>query len=83
MHPVEFTVVVFFLAECYQSAKKALHTAIPERIMCREKEMAEVNNFLDSHLTENGAGSLYISGAPGTGKTAVVTHIRQRLQVHL
>ena len=67
--------------ECYQRVKQALHTAMPDRLVCREKEMGEVNEFLDTHLTKSKAGSLYISGAPGTGKTAVISLTRQRLQV--
>ncbi|ELT90542.1 hypothetical protein CAPTEDRAFT_148720 [Capitella teleta] len=66
--------------DCYQNVKKALHTALPDRLLCREAEMKTVNDFLDVHLGDEAPGSLYISGAPGTGKTAVVSLIRQRLQ---
>lgn len=68
---------------CYQKAKQALHTAMPDRLLCREKEYKEVNDFLSNHLSKNTPGSLYISGAPGTGKTAVLSKTLNRLQVML
>ena len=60
-------------AACYHKAKQALHTALPEKLVCREKEYKEVNDFLDNHINKKTPGSLYISGAPGTGKTAVLS----------
>ena len=66
---------------CYQKAKQALHTALPDRLLCREKEYKEVNDFLDYHLSKKRPGSMYISGAPGTGKTAVLSKTLNRIQV--
>lgn len=60
---------------CYQRAKQALHTALPERIVGREAESEQVNAFLEEHLVGKRPGSLYVSGAPGTGKTAVLSEI--------
>lgn len=57
------------------------HTAKPERLIGRDKEMAEVRAFLKSHMSKKTAGSLYISGAPGTGKTAVLTTIIDEMKV--
>ena len=68
---------------CYHQVKQALHTALPDRIVCREDEYATVKDFLDKHTRDRTAGSLYISGAPGTGKTAVLSHTMQRLQVNV
>ncbi|XP_074640064.1 uncharacterized protein LOC141898133 [Tubulanus polymorphus] len=61
--------------ECYQSAKKLLHTAIPDRILCRESEVKTINEFVNEHVDKKQPGSLYVSGAPGTGKTAVITKL--------
>ena len=69
------------VGECYQKAKKALHTALPERVLCREKESDVVRAFLDKHLRQKKGGSLYISGAPGTGKTVVLSHMINTLKV--
>ena len=66
---------------CYQRAKQALHTAMPQRLVCREKELEMVTGFIDKHLSSTTAGSLYVSGAPGTGKTAVLTHTIATLRV--
>ena len=70
-----------FTGVCYQQAKQALHTALPERLLCREKEYKEVNDFLDGCLKKKKPGSMYISGAPGTGKTAVLSRTLHRLEV--
>ncbi|ESP01899.1 hypothetical protein LOTGIDRAFT_138836, partial [Lottia gigantea] len=59
----------------YNLVKQSLHTAKPERLVCREKEVGEITEFLEGNLEKKSAGSLYISGAPGTGKTAALLHI--------
>lgn len=64
--------------ELFSRAKYALNTQQPEQVICREKEIAKIDSFLDNHMREDGGGrpgSLYVSGAPGTGKTAVVKHL--------
>lgn len=44
--------------------------------------MHAIGDFLHRHVGESQPGSLYISGAPGTGKTAVIKHILdQKYQV--
>lgn len=55
---------------CYQETKKALHSSLPIRLLGRENESAEILNFLQDCLKNRQSNSLYISGAPGTGKTA-------------
>ncbi|KAM4623254.1 cell division control protein 6 homolog [Discoglossus pictus] len=62
---------------CYQQAKQALNTTVPERLLARENETATIQNFLKRHVCQEKAGSLYISGAPGTGKTACLSKILQ------
>lgn len=68
--------------ECgaYHHVKQMFHTAKPDRIVGRDVEITEVHSFLDCHMTEKTGGSLYVSGAPGTGKTAVLTHIIDELK---
>ncbi|XP_032946188.1 cell division control protein 6 homolog isoform X2 [Rhinolophus ferrumequinum] len=65
---------------CYQQAKLVLNTAVPDRLPAREKEMDIIRNFLREHICGKKAGSLYISGAPGTGKTACLNRILQDLK---
>nr|XP_056719239.1 cell division control protein 6 homolog [Euleptes europaea] len=55
---------------CYQQAKSLLHTAVPDQLHAREKETQFLHQFLKEHVCGEKPGSLYISGAPGTGKTA-------------
>ncbi|KAM4691899.1 cell division control protein 6 homolog [Rhinophrynus dorsalis] len=62
---------------CYQQAKHALNTAIPERLLARDRETAAIQTFLKSHVSGKKPGSLYISGAPGTGKTACLNKLLQ------
>lgn len=64
-----------------QSVKQALHTAIPERLMSREAERASIRSFLEDKVLQHVPGSLYISGAPGTGKTACLNCVLQEMRV--
>ncbi|XP_064598385.1 cell division control protein 6 homolog [Liolophura sinensis] len=64
----------------YQKAKKVLHTAKPDRLVCREKETEQITEFLEENISGGSSGSLYISGAPGTGKTAVLTTVIDKIQ---
>ncbi|XP_055476217.1 cell division control protein 6 homolog [Psammomys obesus] len=62
---------------CYQQAKLVLSTAVPDRLPAREQEMGVIRDFLKEHICGKKAGSLYLSGAPGTGKTACLSRILQ------
>ncbi|KAM6042194.1 cell division control protein 6 homolog [Chlamydotis macqueenii] len=59
----------------YQEAKRVLHTAVPDRLHARERETGIIRQFLQEHVCERQPGSLYISGAPGTGKTACLSRV--------
>ena len=41
----------------------------------------QVYTYLESKLKEGGGGCYYISGVPGTGKTATVMEVMRCLQV--
>ncbi|XP_069642461.1 cell division control protein 6 homolog [Haliaeetus albicilla] len=60
---------------CYQQAKRVLHAAVPDRLYAREKETGVIRQFLREHVCGRQPGSLYISGAPGTGKTACLSRV--------
>ncbi|CRG95974.1 origin recognition complex subunit 1, putative [Plasmodium gallinaceum] len=54
---------------------------VPKYLPCREKEIKEVHGFLESGIKQSGSNQiLYISGMPGTGKTATVYSVIQLLQ---
>eukprot|EP00794_Sanderia_malayensis_P017515 gene17515-19265_t len=57
----------------YGKLRQNLHTSIPDRLLCREKESSIIFKFLSMHIRDELPGSLYISGAPGTGKTVCLT----------
>ncbi|GFR72997.1 cell division control protein 6 homolog [Elysia marginata] len=67
-------------AKLYQSAKRSLHTAKPDRLIGRDSEIVEVEDFISDRLSDLTSGSLYISGPPGTGKTAVIQHVVENLK---
>ena len=59
----------------FQEARAALHTGTPSELLCRETQVQTMEAWLDKHLVAGNSGSMYISGAPGTGKTATLTHL--------
>eukprot|EP00064_Thunnus_orientalis_P025127 superscaffoldBa00011969_g25455 len=65
----------------FQGVKQALHTAVPERLLSREAERASIRSFLEEKVLQRLPGSLYISGAPGTGKTACLNCVLQEMKV--
>merc|ERR1719357_722442 len=68
-------------ADSLTEAQQRLHvSAVPESLPCREEEFAEVYTYLESKLKEGGGGCYYISGVPGTGKTATVMEVMRCLQ---
>jgi len=61
--------------QVYNKVIHALHNSSPNQLIGRDEEINQVKQFITSHIDSNTAASLYISGAPGTGKTACVTSI--------
>lgn len=47
----------------------------PGPLIGREEERAELLNFIKSHVDGHRSGCLYVSGPPGTGKSALVGDI--------
>ncbi|KAJ8978816.1 hypothetical protein NQ317_018906 [Molorchus minor] len=61
-------------------ARSHLHVSyVPTALPCREKEYSGVFNFLEGKLLDGCGGCMYISGVPGTGKTATVTAVVNNL----
>ncbi|XP_078493648.1 cell division control protein 6 homolog [Ciona intestinalis] len=57
----------------FNSVKNALHNAAPKRLIGRESELKEIDDFIEDLVEKKKSGSLYISGAPGTGKSACLS----------
>ncbi|EDW73307.1 uncharacterized protein Dwil_GK17476 [Drosophila willistoni] len=70
----------------YQNARRVLNSAETQNLPGREQQLQELRDFFTSHLEKQSSGSLYVSGQPGTGKTACLslllrdTELSKRLQ---
>nr|POE47576.1 origin recognition complex subunit 1 [Quercus suber] len=65
----------------YQTARSTLHvSAVPHALPCRESEFDTVYNSLEAAITAGTGACIYISGTPGTGKTATVREVVASLQ---
>ncbi|NXU42703.1 ORC1 protein, partial [Drymodes brunneopygia] len=68
-------------ASVLEEARLRLHvSAVPESLPCREEEFQDIYNFVESKLIDGTGGCMYISGVPGTGKTATVHEVIRCLQ---
>ncbi|XP_008065751.1 LOW QUALITY PROTEIN: origin recognition complex subunit 1 [Carlito syrichta] len=68
-------------ANVLEKARLRLHvSAVPESLPCREQEFQDIYNFVESKLLDHTGGCMYISGVPGTGKTATVHEVVRCLQ---
>jgi origin recognition complex subunit 1 len=60
----------------FQIARSRLHvSAVPATLPCREEEFSKVYCNLESAISEGTGACIYISGTPGTGKTATVREV--------
>ncbi|KAL2266570.1 hypothetical protein VTJ83DRAFT_5922 [Remersonia thermophila] len=67
-------------ASPYQLARSQLHVAsVPTSLPCREAEFSLVYSHLEAAITDGSGTCIYISGTPGTGKTATVREVVARL----
>ncbi|KAJ2558247.1 Origin recognition complex, subunit 1 [Coemansia sp. RSA 1933] len=65
----------------YEAARQQLHvSAVPDTLPCREDEFADIYGHLYNTIEERNSMCLYISGVPGTGKTATVHEVIRSLQ---
>ncbi|KAJ3183069.1 AAA ATPase [Geranomyces variabilis] len=65
----------------YAKAKTLFRrSTIPDRLVGRDTERAAVLDFWRGHVLARRPGSIYLSGIPGTGKTALVDEAARALQ---
>lgn len=64
----------------YTDAKKALNASIPERVICRADEHAELEGYLDKCFSKKKTLSIYVNGQPGTGKTLTINHLLDKFE---
>ncbi|KAF7392950.1 cell division control protein 6 isoform X1 [Vespula maculifrons] len=67
-----------FGSDKYRNARKALHSSVSENLPGRETELIKLQEFIREHLENESSASLYVSGPPGTGKTACLSKIIQQ-----
>lgn len=68
------------LSSPFQLARAQLHVAsVPTSLPCRESEFSLVYSHLEAAITDGSGACIYISGTPGTGKTATVREVVARL----
>ncbi|KAI1806475.1 P-loop containing nucleoside triphosphate hydrolase protein [Daldinia bambusicola] len=64
----------------FQIARAQLHVAsVPASLPCRESEFSLVYSHLEAAITDGSGACIYISGTPGTGKTATVREVVSKL----
>ncbi|KAH7542267.1 hypothetical protein FEM48_Zijuj02G0055300 [Ziziphus jujuba var. spinosa] len=67
-------------AEQMRAVKEALHLSTsPPVVVCREEEQNKVLEFCKLCIKQEKAGSLYVCGCPGTGKTLSMEKVRRLL----
>ncbi|XP_040369512.1 cell division control protein 6 homolog B [Rosa chinensis] len=60
--------------------KEALHlSTVPSTVACRDVEHKRVLEFCKSCIEQEKAGSLYVCGCPGTGKSLSMEKVKQLL----
>ncbi|KAH8177508.1 ATPase family associated with various cellular activities (AAA) domain-containing protein [Sarocladium implicatum] len=65
----------------FQVARSRLHvSSVPNSLPCREGEFATVYSHLEAAIADGTGNCIYISGTPGTGKTATVREVVSRLE---
>ena len=65
----------------FQVARSRLHvSSVPTTLPCREDEFATVYSNLETAIADGIGNCIYISGTPGTGKTATVREVISRLE---
>ncbi|PWY81980.1 P-loop containing nucleoside triphosphate hydrolase protein [Aspergillus heteromorphus CBS 117.55] len=67
-------------ASPYRQARNLLHVStVPAALPCRKDEFENVYSHLSAAIMEGTGSCIYISGTPGTGKTATVREVVAQL----
>ena len=69
-------------ASPHQIARGLLHVStVPDSLPCRENEFSQLFLALESAINAETGSCIYVSGTPGTGKTATVREVISQLQL--
>ncbi|XP_020102054.1 cell division control protein 6 homolog [Ananas comosus] len=65
-----------------QAVREALHVATaPSNVVCREEEQKRIFEFCKTCIEQERAGSLYVCGCPGTGKTLSMDRVKENVML--
>lgn len=62
----------------HQARQLFSRCSAPGRLVGRDEERKELSGFVDAALESKSAGCLYVSGPPGTGKSALVGEVMEQ-----
>ncbi|CAH8445610.1 unnamed protein product [Dicrocoelium dendriticum] len=62
-----------------EAKEKSSENSSNEFIIGREKEISHIHEFIRNSMETRHSCSMYVSGSPGTGKTAVVSYVTNHL----
>ena len=65
----------------YEEVRQALQVWAPTSLPGRQEQLEKLRSFLQDHLTAGTSGTLYVSGPPGTGKTACLSKVMELPEV--
>ena len=83
MRVYDYYYYILFIDTVLEKAKSAFHSSLPSHLMCRDEEIDHMQLFLHKHMESNSPGAMYVSGPPGTGKTATLMHLLDQMKVHV
>lgn len=70
------------VATIYSRARQVFtRSSDPGKLVGRDAEREELNSFVQSHISDVSGGCVYVSGPPGTGKSAMVNEVTTTLEV--
>lgn len=66
----------------HKQARASLHvSSVPDYLPCRENEFSQIYLSLESAITSGTGSCVYVSGTPGTGKTATIKEVVSQLEL--
>ena len=70
------------LSDTYSIASSRLHVSVlPDKMPCREMETATIKAYITRCIQKGGRNKpMYVSGLPGTGKTACISAVVKQLR---
>jgi cell division control protein 6 len=74
------------MSTVYSRARQLfIRSSEPGKLVGRESEKQELATFINKHIEDTSGGCIYVSGPPGTGKSAMVTETTNEVaeSIHL